>query len=105
MSGLLKDTSPIVAEILEGKHDDVLPHIHRAAALRMKRTAAASGVRRNSKIRIKDVAEEWRPDLVGRTGIVERVNQKTYTVKLDQLNDGDYDIYFRFPHSWIEAVK
>lgn len=97
----LRDIDPLIAEILDGKHDTLLPHIERAAKLRMTQTVRASGLRAGSKIVVNENAAERAPDLVGRKGVVERVNPKTVTVTLEQAHDHDYKTGWRLPHDWL----
>jgi hypothetical protein len=102
--GLLRDVHPLVAEILDGKYDEILPHLSRAAEARMKQNVAKSGLRPRQRIRITEAALERMPEFVGREGKVERVNPKTISVTLDPLDEHDFRTAWRLPHSWLEAI-
>jgi hypothetical protein len=102
MAGTLRDTHPLVAEILDGKYDEVLEHVERAAKIRLKQRAARSGLRKGTRIVIGEAALEQAPDFVGRKGVVDKVNPKTIGVELDKLHDNDCRTSWRVPHSWVE---
>jgi hypothetical protein len=99
----LRDTSPIVAAILDGEHDDVLRHIARATDWRLKQVARESGLRPGSRIVVSDDAK-ISAEFAGRTGTVERVNPKTVSVELDPLDENDDRTNWRLPHSWLEVA-
>jgi hypothetical protein len=104
MAGLMRDVHPILADIEDGKHDDLLGKIALAVERRQKRVVRTLGLRPNVRFRITDAAHAQAPDFAGREGKVIRVNAKTVTVKLDKLDDHDYRTEWRVPHAWVEAI-
>ncbi len=97
---LLKDTCELAAEILDGKHDDVLEYVAQAADARLKRRAAESGIRKHGRIRVTAAESQ----IAGREGRVVSVNKKTVKVELDPLDANDYATGWRVPHAWLEAA-
>lgn len=77
---LLRDTSPLVAEVLDGKHDDVLDNLRAAVEYRAKQKMSGEGLRKKARVRIKN--DPRARDYAGREGIVDRVNKQTVTVSL-----------------------
>lgn len=104
MTRLLRDVDPLVAAVLDGDHDDILAALNRACTIRAKRAVQATGIRPKSRVRITEEALERAPDMVGREGIVVRVNPKTVSVTLDPLDDDDYRTDWLFPHAWLEPA-
>lgn len=97
----LRDTSPIVAEVLDGVHDNILEHLSRAADWRLKQRARETGFRPGTRIRVKPDADNL---LGGREGRVVKVNPKTIGIQLDPEHDNDYRLDWRVPHSYLEAA-
>ncbi len=101
---LLKVVHPFVADLLDGKHDEILDAVEHAVRVRKARRMSETGVRKGARVRVTDEAAERAPELVGRVGKVERVNQRTVTVELDPLDDErDHRTGWRLPMTWLEA--
>ena len=97
---LLRDTCELAAEIEDGKHDENLVHIERAAQFRLKRKTAEAGIRKHARIRV--IADDHR--VKNREGTVLSVNQKTVSVELDPLEKDGWPESWRVPHEWLEVV-
>lgn len=81
MTGLLRDTSPLVAEVLDGTHDEILNDLRAAVEFRQKqKTMVVDGLRPKARVRIKN--DPRAKDYAGREGVVDRVNKQTVTVSL-----------------------
>lgn len=103
---LLKDLSPLAAEILEGKHDDVLDYLSQAITARHK-----SLFRKGQRVRLKDTKN---PALEGKEAVITRVNQKTYSVAVGEVEYAEWDTRhespfypegeFNVPRRMIEAL-
>jgi uncharacterized protein YkvS len=90
---LIKDTCPLAAEILDGKHDEILDYIVQAAAARRKMM-----FRKGMRIRLVGTRNV---ELEGKEGVVIKVNQKSVTVGLGTADrtpygtvyaDGEYNV-------------
>lgn len=80
----------VMASIVRGDLDDDLGRIQRACSSRMQRR-----FRPGSRVRVKDSRDR----LNGIEGTVDRVNQKTVSVTLDNHTA------WRFPPQMLEAVE
>jgi hypothetical protein len=96
-----RDYSPLVQAILAGEHDGDLEMIQSAAAHRVK-----TMFRRGVTVRV--TRECSNPELVGRTGVVTKANQKTVSVGIgapttDQFGTA-YEVgEYNFPPRMIEV--
>lgn len=88
VSTLLKDISPLHAEILEGKHDDNLRTLAQAIDHRFKIAAREKGIRKNSIVTIID--DPLAGHLAGKKARVETVNKKTVTILVVDENVPDW---------------
>jgi hypothetical protein len=96
---LLKDVHPFIAEILEGKHDDILDQVTFACKARLK-----SRFRKGMTVRLVGTGN---PEAEGKVGVVTRVNQKTVAVgcgtydrEWETYEDGEYNV----PPRMLEVV-
>lgn len=78
---LLKDISPLHAEILEGKYDDDLQTLVQVLNHRAKIVARNSGWRPGAVVTIVDDPAAGKL-LAGRKARIDRVNQKSVTVTI-----------------------
>lgn len=105
---LLKDTCTLAAEILDGKHDENLAHVVRAAQHRLKITMQKS-FRPGSRIRFID--DPRAGDLAGKESTVLKVNKTTIAVGMGEkvIDDFSPDGYFpegewRVSPGLVEAI-
>lgn len=80
MTGLLRDAGPVVADVLDGKHDDLLPQLLAAVQHRQQQTLAKGGIRKGARVRIAN--DPRAREYAGREGVVDRVSQKTVSISL-----------------------
>lgn len=64
--------------IIDGKHDDDLAQILRAAEWRRKVVVQKSGIRKNAKVRMK--ADPRSGEFAGREGVVTKINKTRVSV-------------------------
>jgi hypothetical protein len=88
---LIKDTCPIAAEILEGKHDENLSYILEAVAARRKMM-----FRKGAKVRLVGTKN---PELEGKEGVVLKINPKRIGVGVGEISYEEWDTRREFP-SW-----
>lgn len=81
---LLKDISPIHAEILDGKYDDDLESLRQAINYRIKIAARKSGLVPGAVVRFVD--DPSAGHLAGQKAVVVKVNQKSISVDLTDEN-------------------
>lgn len=77
---LLKDVHPFIAEVLDGKHDEILRSVEAAVTHRRKVSASQSGIRPGARIRLVDDPSNGK--YAGREGIVRKVNPKSISLDL-----------------------
>lgn len=87
---LLKDTSTVAAEILDGAWDDQLHNLARAINFRQKMKAAEKGFAPRQRVRIAN--DPAMREIAGKIAIVEKVNQKTITIHLEENQLAGYRI-------------
>ena len=80
---LLKDISPLHAEILDGKHDEELESLRQAINYRMKVALKAGGIKPGAIVTIVD--DPIAGKLAGMQAKVIKVNQKS--VSIDLIDD------------------
>lgn len=76
---LLRDTHELVAEVLDGKHDDIVDHLERAAKFRQRQIATQS-FRVGGRVKTQGTG---RIEYEGVEGTVEKINAKTIAVRMD----------------------
>jgi hypothetical protein len=96
---LLKDTSTVAAEILDGTWDDQLHNLSRAINFRQKMKAAEKGFMPRQRVRIAN--DPAMREIAGKVAIVEKVNQKTVTIHLEENEFASY----RISPDFLERVE
>jgi hypothetical protein len=86
---LLKDISPLHAEILEGRYDEDLSSLVQALNHRAKIVARNSGLRPGAIVRITDDPSAG-SFLAGREARIKKVNQKSISITLTDPDVPDY---------------
>ena len=86
---LLKDTCEIAAEILDGKHDENLSYIIQAAQGRTKRL-----FRKGQRVTITQSRDA---EMVGKVGVVLKVNPKTISVGVGDTMHDEWDKAKAYP--------
>lgn len=85
----LRNAHPTIAEILDGKHDDLLNSFDHATKHRRKMMAASSGIRPKVAVTILDDPRAGK--YAGRKGVVKSIGPKLVTVRLVCPTCGGYE--------------
>lgn len=94
---LIKDTSPLAAEILDGKHDAILDYLDQAIRARKK-----TMFRKGTRVRLTGTRN---PELEGREGVVTAVNAKRISVGVGEKDEyGFYEDSFLVPVAMLEVI-
>jgi len=96
---LLRDTAAVVAQILDGEHDDVLGHIQDAVTTRRKNL-----YRPGTQVRAVNTRNV---DLEGQVGTVIKVNARRVTVGFGEHDQawGTWEKEFNVPDNMLQVVK
>lgn len=92
----LSEVSPLVADILNGDHDDILDYIDQAVQARKKRM-----YRPGAKVRLVGTRNA---EIDGQIGTVVKVNAKRITVGLGEKSEWGYEREYLVPISMLEVV-